>query len=194
MVYLNGRCGSSHYDPSIGRWTTKDPIGFAGGDTNLYSYVGQDPMSYIDPTGNFGIPGATVGYISGFVGGYAATGSVPAALIGGLAGAATGFILPQASTAMGIFWSNVASNIAGQALANAVDPRPGVRVDLLSPVLSGIGGAVGGSAANACGAGHYGSAVAEGIGSGLGERWGSSFFGNEPINISPLFTPKRRVR
>lgn len=183
-----------HYDPETGRWLSKDPIGFAGGDTNLYGYVINDPINWIDPSGLFGIPGATVGYISGFVGGYAATGSVPAALIGGLAGAATGFVLPQASTAMGIFWSNVASNIAGQALANAVDPTPGVKVDLLSPVLSGIGGAVGGSLGNACGAGKYGGAVAEGIGSGLGERWGSSFFGNQPINISPLFTPKRRVR
>lgn len=45
-----------HYDPTIGRWTTKDPIGFAGGDTNLYSYVGQDPMSYIDPQGTFALP------------------------------------------------------------------------------------------------------------------------------------------
>jgi|JI10StandDraft_1071094.scaffolds.fasta_scaffold545753_3 RHS repeat-associated protein len=40
-----------HYDPTIGRWATKDPIGFAGGDTNLYAYVGGDPMSYIDPSG-----------------------------------------------------------------------------------------------------------------------------------------------
>lgn len=30
---------------------SKDPILFEGGDTNLYSYVGQDPMSYIDPSG-----------------------------------------------------------------------------------------------------------------------------------------------
>ena len=41
----------SHYDPTIGRWTTKDPIGFAGGDTNLYAYVGGNPMSYVDPSG-----------------------------------------------------------------------------------------------------------------------------------------------
>ena len=30
---------SSHYDATIGRWTTKDPIGFAGGDTNLYDLI-----------------------------------------------------------------------------------------------------------------------------------------------------------
>ena len=48
--YSNGR--SSHYDSTVGRWTTKDPIGFAGGDTNLYAYVGGNPMSYVDPKGN----------------------------------------------------------------------------------------------------------------------------------------------
>lgn len=37
--------------PAHGRWTTKDPIGFAGGDTNLYVYVSNDPVNYIDPTG-----------------------------------------------------------------------------------------------------------------------------------------------
>ena len=45
------RFGARDYDPTIGRWTTKYPIGFAGGDTNLYAYVGGNPMSYSDPTG-----------------------------------------------------------------------------------------------------------------------------------------------
>ena len=48
---MSSRSGSSHYDPTIGRWTSKDPIGFNGGDTNLYAYVGGNPMSYNDPTG-----------------------------------------------------------------------------------------------------------------------------------------------
>lgn len=30
---------------------SKDPIGFAGGDTNLYGYVLQDPINMIDPDG-----------------------------------------------------------------------------------------------------------------------------------------------
>lgn len=45
------RFGARDYDPTVGRWTTKDPIGFAGGDTNLYAYVAGDPMSYVDPEG-----------------------------------------------------------------------------------------------------------------------------------------------
>ena len=43
--------GARQYDPSIGRWLTKDPILFDGGDTNLYGYVVQDPINFIDPTG-----------------------------------------------------------------------------------------------------------------------------------------------
>ena len=33
------------------RFTAKDPIGFAGGDTNLYGYVMNDPINWIDPLG-----------------------------------------------------------------------------------------------------------------------------------------------
>ena len=43
--------GAREYDPTPGRWTTKDPIGFNGGDTNLYGYVANDPINHIDPTG-----------------------------------------------------------------------------------------------------------------------------------------------
>ena len=43
------RFGFRDYDPEIGRWTARDPIGFAGGDTNLYGYVLGDPVNGIDP-------------------------------------------------------------------------------------------------------------------------------------------------
>jgi hypothetical protein len=39
------------YDPTIGRWISQDPIGFAAGDANLYRYVGNRPASLLDPTG-----------------------------------------------------------------------------------------------------------------------------------------------
>jgi RHS repeat-associated protein len=47
------RFGVRDYDPAIGRWLAKDPIGFKGGDTNLYAYVGGDPINSVDPTGLF---------------------------------------------------------------------------------------------------------------------------------------------
>ena len=45
------RFGYRDYDPDIGRWTAKDPIFFAGGDTDLYGYVLNDPVNLIDPWG-----------------------------------------------------------------------------------------------------------------------------------------------
>jgi RHS repeat-associated protein len=41
------------YAPAIGRWTSEDPIGFDGGDTNLSRYVGNGPTNGVDPTGRF---------------------------------------------------------------------------------------------------------------------------------------------
>lgn len=45
------RFGARDYDPQTGRWTAKDPIRFDGGDTNIYAYVSNDPVNYIDPEG-----------------------------------------------------------------------------------------------------------------------------------------------
>ncbi len=50
LVHMNGRM----YDPRLGRFLSPDPI--VGDPTssqswNLYSYVGNNPLSYVDPTG-----------------------------------------------------------------------------------------------------------------------------------------------
>jgi RHS repeat-associated protein len=50
------RFGFRDYDPDTGRWTAKDPIRFAGGDTDLYGYVLNDPVNAIDPYGLLGVP------------------------------------------------------------------------------------------------------------------------------------------
>jgi RHS repeat-associated protein len=43
--------GFRDYDPDIGRWTAKDPIRFGGGDVDLYGYVANNPVNFIDPLG-----------------------------------------------------------------------------------------------------------------------------------------------
>jgi type VI secretion system secreted protein VgrG len=40
-----------YYHPTLQRFLSEDPIGFAGGDVNLYAYVGNDPFNYRDPLG-----------------------------------------------------------------------------------------------------------------------------------------------
>ena len=42
-------CGHRYYD-TLGRWVTRDPIGFAGG-VNLYGYCGGNPVGRVDPSG-----------------------------------------------------------------------------------------------------------------------------------------------
>ena len=39
------------YDAHVGRWLSEDPIGFAGGDGNLYRYVGNGTLRSSDPSG-----------------------------------------------------------------------------------------------------------------------------------------------
>gem|GEM_PF-2711219 len=43
--------GARDYDPAAGRWTANDPIGFGGGQVNLYTYVLSDPVNQMDRAG-----------------------------------------------------------------------------------------------------------------------------------------------
>jgi RHS repeat-associated protein len=40
-----------YYNPVIGRFISEDPIGFAGGQENLYAYVFNNPTGFVDPYG-----------------------------------------------------------------------------------------------------------------------------------------------
>lgn len=47
LFYYNARW----YDPATQTFISRDPLGFAAGDTNLYRYVGNAPTNFVDPTG-----------------------------------------------------------------------------------------------------------------------------------------------
>ena len=68
------RFGWRDYDPEVGRWTSKEPLRFDGGDTNLYGYAIFDPINYYD------LNGLEYGW-AGVVGGIAAGLGVPAGLL-----------------------------------------------------------------------------------------------------------------
>ncbi len=69
-----------YYDPEAGRFVSKDPIGFAGGDvnvygyvdsvgkplteTNLYLYANANPVTYTDPLGLFPVVPAIAACLS----------------------------------------------------------------------------------------------------------------------------------
>jgi RHS repeat-associated protein len=111
--------GARDYDASTGRWLSKDPILFAGGDTNLYGYVANDPVNWTDPTGKcplcaVGIAvggGAAIGAVSNGFGTYLAGGNaqqiISSAGTGAIAGGAAvltsiGAVLGAAPTATGV--------------------------------------------------------------------------------------------
>jgi RHS repeat-associated protein len=96
--------GYRDYDPDVGRWTAKDPILFAGGDTDFYGYCLNDPVNCVDPTGlispagrrilRTGIIGAGVGAALGAYFGTPALGmgALPTALAGTILGFAHGLL------------------------------------------------------------------------------------------------------
>lgn len=73
-LYVKNR----YYDPSTGRFLSRDPIGEKGG-ANLYAFVDNNPVVYLDP---FGLSGSGLGfssdgeyYFDGHIFGYTSQGS-----------------------------------------------------------------------------------------------------------------------
>jgi RHS repeat-associated protein len=95
------RFGARDYDPSVGRWTSKDPVRFHGSSLSLYGYVLNDPVNRVDPGGTqtISIPwwliaggeGAEVGGETGALGGPFG------AAVGVVVGAGVGICLAYAS-------------------------------------------------------------------------------------------------
>ena len=67
ILYFRNR----FYDAGAGRFLSQDPVGFAGGDTNLYGYASANPVNGRDPTGlaNDSGQGTTLGGGVGAFGG-----------------------------------------------------------------------------------------------------------------------------
>jgi RHS repeat-associated protein len=65
-VASNVTLGARDYDPGLGRWLSKDPARFAGGQANLYAYVNNDPVNRRDPRGLAGVKDFVLGKVPGY--------------------------------------------------------------------------------------------------------------------------------
>ncbi|MCL5256687.1 MAG: hypothetical protein M1319_02690, partial [Chloroflexi bacterium] len=172
LVYLRAR----YYDPSTGRFITKDPFnGLIQDPRTLHHYVygGHNPATITDPSGK--LFNLALGVVGGLVGGAIAwyqayssgadTGTIlTAAGIGGLTGASAGL-------GFGLFGSKLAGNVAVGAVSGGagnlatqilVQKRSWNQVDWGSVVVSGVSGAVG-------------SFGGYGVGKWVGSQWTWSY-------------------
>ncbi|MGH7966667.1 MAG: RHS repeat-associated core domain-containing protein, partial [Candidatus Binatia bacterium] len=91
-----------YYHPVLQRFLSEDPIGFAGGDVNLYAYVGNNPISFVDPLGleiSFDARGNLVGEEEGLEEPLLGPGDVLA--LGGFAGRVCGRLALGAGRILG---------------------------------------------------------------------------------------------
>ncbi|MBK6423673.1 MAG: hypothetical protein IPI38_19045 [Gemmatimonadetes bacterium] len=146
------RFGARDYEPQVGRWTAKDPMGFYGGAVDVYTYSENDPVNRIDPTGRFLIPGAIVGGIAGaaisgltaaLTPGATVSSVLSASVIGGITGAVSGALLltPVQAFALGATLGGL-SNALGQEL----DSPDGYITDPFQVGLAALTGGLGGLA------------------------------------------------
>ena len=118
------------FDPHIGRFLSKDPLGLSQGPVQ-YAYVANNPVNYVDPTGRFfgyddavvAGGGALVGFGTVFVhdiasgaivnNKWSSAGAYVGATLGGAAGAEAGYYVGAAS------WGNPIAAGAAAGFANS---------------------------------------------------------------------------
>ena len=152
LLYMRAR----YYDVEVGRFISEDPAGFIDG-TNLYAYVGGNPVNAVDPTGQF------LMFVPGIVGGVAnvavtaAFGDTDVASLGTafLAGA-LGAYVPGGAAALAVKQSakiglklsggavaGAGANAAGQVVNNLQAGRSAGEIDYTQVGVAAVGGFLG---------------------------------------------------
>jgi RHS repeat-associated protein len=186
--------GARDYDAFTGRWTSKDPLRFGGGDTNLYGYVNGNPVFGADPTGQYCLSEKAIGAIGGAVGGGFSgviaglqAGNIPAAIalgglgatFGGLAGYTGTDRLGTATVGGAVAAATSTTTIPSGAFGGAIGGviaydlgQAGMRDTAAGMVGGAVGGAAGGFASGFFGHAAVKSALSGGLGGLAGAALG----------------------
>jgi RHS repeat-associated protein len=147
------------YMPTWGRFMQVDPIGYGGG-SNLYAYVGNDPLNATDPSG-LCYPVCTVvggGIIGGFVGGAYYVATAPNSSLAGFfastaEGAVVGAAAGSGASGLVLFGVGAGAHVSQQFVVAAADNNldrygstalQNAKVILGDAAVGGIGAAIGG--------------------------------------------------
>ncbi len=183
------RFGARDYDPLVGRWTTKDPIRFQGGDPNLFAYALGDPVNTIDENGQI-VP---ILALAALVAGGAIIGGVVNSFIQGvtflgcgegfLAGAKRGFVSGAVGGALGVLPGLIGGPVLGGAVGSAAITIISAPEDDLTPgdvVTSSVAGAATAGLVKVAGIGASGNELEDRL---LRSAYGSAV-GSVPKDVS----------
>ena len=146
LLYMRAR----YYDTAMRRFLNKDPIGFLGGDLNLYAYVRGNPVNWVDPWGLyltisqqinvtlFSSIGSTAGFLIGGALGSPTSGSAIGGAVGGAMAAR--FMGGSFQDVANAFFTGGLSGLIGAGIGNLLEDTlmHGMQAAMITGTVSGL--------------------------------------------------------